>query len=153
MATVREATERFFDAAKASADAIADTTQALQERGLRFAETLVDDAERWQKDQQGWLASTVDQAGRWPTYGIGVARALIQEGAVTQQQARRLNEALVESARAAAEASQELALSLNKLLLNTMTAPLGPFAHQMDELRERIADLGQKIESNTKTGV
>lgn len=152
MATVREATERFFDAAKLSADAIAEATQALQERSLHLAETLINDAERWQKDQQSWLASTVDVLGRWPTYGIDVARALIQEAAAAQQQTRRLSAALAESARVAAEAGQELALSVNKLILSAMAAPLGSYAQQVEELRDRLADLGHKVEANTKAG-
>jgi hypothetical protein len=148
MATIRHASDRWFEAAQGVADATANAALALQERGLRFAQSLLEDAERWQKDQQAWLANGAELQTRWQGYGLGVARALLNEAQATQQVCRSLNEAWATQARVAAEAGQELAAAWSKLTLTLLAAPLGRYASQVEDLRERLFGWADKTEAN-----
>lgn len=137
MTTIPKATERVIEATKAATDTIVNTALQAQDRRWHLAEQSLNDAvETWQKEQQVWLNLGAEALTRWQNYNRSLMRSLLKESEATQQETRRINEALVASGRVFAETAQELALAWTRLVLSAASLPVGTYASYANRLEE-----------------
>ena len=121
-----ESQEKFFDALNDSYDAIIGAIKTGNERGYRFSKTLIEEAEKGQRevlelakkwagaptDAPGFLGSVVEAMAKAQSRGLVLARDWVAEASESRTEARDAIQRIVSANQAAAQAAVEAARSV-----------------------------------------